>query len=198
MNKISEIIRSEIFDQKKDDTSIEADWTKYYIDSLLISLEKFAVVLVSALITKKLKLACLTYIIFSMLRKYARGWHALNSFYCTIQSVLFYVLFPIFFESYRNSLVWYISLGLLLIILLILFAPQGTLRNPISFMEVTNLKKQIFIRANILFIFMIFLKVFRLDVLANIILYCMILQVFLILPITQKLIEGSLFNVKKN
>jgi Membrane protein putatively involved in post-translational modification of the autoinducing quorum-sensing peptide len=198
MDKISELICLKIFDIDENQSSLENAWTKYYVKSILVSLEKFSIVILVSLVTNTLILSGLTYVFFSFLRKFARGWHALSSLYCTVQSVLFYVLFPIFVERYRIELIWCIILELISITILIFFAPQATLRNPISSSQEIKMKQKVFNRASILFILTIFFKMNNFDNLANIVLYCMLLQVSLVLPITKGIIEGSFFHAKKD
>lgn len=157
----------------------------YGLETIYILITKTIFVTIISLligITKEMYIFILFY---GLLRLFASGIHMKKSIYCTIFSTIILIGFPLL------SIYTTINYGIKIIVLGIgiicfgLYSPADTHRKPLI-----NSKKryQLKIKSSIvLFIYSILLTIIKDNFLSNVIVYSIVLETILILPITYKL-----------
>ncbi len=190
---LSAKIAENIFDIDQQDESEKAEWTRYFIEIILLNVLKTALVLFCGIIFNVLYLTVISQLVFFCLRRHAFGWHAKSNFLCSIQCIVLFVGIPLLTERYVSvfpTILWLlIYSGILLIF--ILFAPQKTEQSLDSHLTNKQHKRRLLIS---------FLLVAALAILMDItwlrigIFTGVIASAMMVLPFTKKIIEGDVFN----
>lgn len=88
------LISKKIFLVNEDNESLEALWCRYFIEVILTNVIKTLLIFLVALLLNVFFTTITCEIVFLSLRKYSGGWHANNSWHCSILSITFLVLIP--------------------------------------------------------------------------------------------------------
>lgn len=125
---LSAKIAKTLFDIEQKDQSEQAEWTRYFIEIVLLNVLKTTLVLFFGLIFNVIYMTMISQFVFFCLRRHGLGWHAKSNFLCSIQCIVLFVGIPLLTERYISvfpSILWLlIYIGMFLIF--ILFAPQKT------------------------------------------------------------------------
>lgn len=176
------------FNFRRSDSSIEAQWTRYYVEILVSSITKTFEVFTVALVLGVFPLSFATYISFSIIRTSALGWHAFKSRYCSFQSILFFSIIPYLFNGLEIKLSIKILLILFFIFVIYKYAPQkNSTRDYLSEIEKKILKKKSLIKASLLSLGLIYFS----GNLALAIFLAIMIQIIMLVPITKKIVEGK-------
>ncbi|WP_432654282.1 accessory gene regulator B family protein [Vagococcus fluvialis] len=178
------------FDIKKDDTCLEAQWTKYFIENIIMSLLNFFLVLFCSYIFDTFFDTLLLFLIFNFFRPVCGGWHSLYKSYCVIQSIIFYVILPFLLTlinisiNHKFILFLFSFYGLLFFI----YSPRGTVREPIEKSMYWILKKKSLFRLIQLLLITLFINNNTFSMLSC---YAILVQCLLIHPRTKQFFEGK-------
>lgn len=125
---LSTKIAKNLFDIDQSDQSEQAQWTRYFVEVILLNILKTFLVLLVGFIFNVIHLTIFCQFVFFCLRRHALGWHAKSNFLCSVQCIVLFVGIPLLMERYFSvfpPILWLlIYLGMFLIF--ILFAPQKT------------------------------------------------------------------------
>ncbi|AXG37940.1 hypothetical protein EGCR1_04155 [Enterococcus gilvus] len=177
-------ISKSVFDIEPWDLSDKSEWTRYYIEVILVNLLKGLLILSCSLILGVFPITVVSLIIFRQLRKYCQGWHAKISFYCSFQCVLLFAILPKLVQCLD------IKMGLLSITL---FFTCEIFLYGISVKINGQITSQAIQKSLILLIIMwVFsLLLYNHNILIQGILIGVFVESLLILPFTKKIIEGG-------
>lgn len=157
----------------------------YGLETLYILITKIIIITIASLILGITKEMLIFIMLYGLLRLYASGLHLKTSFDCTIFSLIVMLGFPIL-AMYTN-----IIMELRIIIaggavsLFALYSPADTIRKPMIHTERRILCKIKSITICLIYLFLIF--TIKEQFLLNCITYSLILESFLITPISYKL-----------
>lgn len=179
----------------ENDDSNKSRWTRYYIEVCFVGFFNLVKVCLFSILFQTVLETFIVYLILVFLRPTAGGWHAKSKILCNLETIFFYVLFP-FLLNYTHmeySIFIKLLVAFVLIIIFSLYAPQGTEIEPVKEENRLELKMRSLIRLVILLILFFILP----NDLAQNILYGLIIQAILIIPISKKIIEGCALIEKK-
>ena len=183
-------LANKFFDVENDDPSIRAQWIRYYIEVFVSGLSKTLEVFIMSSILGVLPLTFVAYLSFCVIRTAAFGWHALSSFYCSFQSILFFAIVPFLIEGIELSNFLKDILIVSFLIILLIYAPQYTeINDQLDKYENTQMKKIVIFRGIILS----FILHFSSGNFALSVSIAMSIQILMLLPITKKIIQGKRF-----
>ncbi len=177
-----------IFDVTIDEQLMQVQWMKYYLKTCLVGLTNLILLIVLSLLLKTVLATFIVYCVMIVLRPVAGGWHAKKRVLCTIQTITFYVLIPLVLQLFTYDLSYLVKFLLagIVVTLFYCFAPQGTEIEPVKEEHVESLKKKSLQRV----LFLLLLFFILPEPLGIFVLYGVIVQAFLIVPVTKKIIEG--------
>ena len=183
INNAMDIISSNYPDYDQD----KKDEIRYGLEATYLSITKVIVILLVTLILGIFKEAVTVLVFFNILRMFAFGIHAKESWQCWISSSILFIGIPYLCIYLNiNDIYHYIVIGLSILIF-ILYAPADTVKRPlikknrrIKFKVLTLITSLIFI---IIFFYTdsIFIK--------NVISSCMLLESVLIHPLTYRVFK---------
>ncbi len=183
-----------IFDIKADNESLRAKWVRYYVELSLVSIIKFLEILIASVIFNVVLDTLIIYFSFGLVRIQARGWHATQSWLCSLQSLIFFVALPVITKGLGVGLIVKIGLILCGFFAMIRCAPQETNKNPINNSKEKKFRKFL----AVLFILVLGMSQFLpLEILSKNISIAIGIQIFVVLPITKKLMEGRYLENEK-
>ncbi len=186
VNKIMKIINNKYHYSKTKSLEIQ-----YGIESLYLVISKTIVIFLAAYIFGILKELLLLMIFYNILRTTGFGLHTKKSWHCWLSSLLIFLGAPLLstLVIIPKSIVMIISV--ICILLIIMYAPADTEKRPIiSTKRRRTYKVLCSVSAIIYSIILFFITNSSLE---NIILFSMIIEVLMILPISYKI-----FNLKYN
>lgn len=186
---VDKIMKS--IDEKYHYDKVKTAEIKYGIESIYLFFTKTIVIILLAFIFNVLQELLLLLIFYSIIRATGFGVHAKKSWHCWVSSLLIFLGTPIL--STQVIIPQYISMliCLLCIILIAIYAPADTEKRPIINKK-RRLTYKILCTLTTLTYSIIVLFMTN-SILSNIILCSMIIEVFMIIPISYRL-----FNVKYN
>ncbi len=160
---------------------------KYGLETLYITLSKTLVILLISYLIGTIKETILLFIFFGLLRVSGFGMHAKKSWHCWILSILIFILF-----SYISTILIIpfevkTIASITLIFLIYKYAPADTEDRPLI-----NKKRRLafkilcLITAFVYFILILFLKN---NILSNILLFSMLTETLLMIPISYKIFK---------
>lgn len=175
-------------------TEIELEEIKYGIESLYLAISKVVVILAISAILGLFKPALAFLILFNILRIPAFGLHASKSIWCWITSSISFIGIPFICINFKfPNLVIYIFTTLCLISF-ILFAPADTIKRPLINAKKRKRYKILSVLFSIIYIILIYTT--KSVLLKNLLLFALIFETILILPITYKLFKLPYNNYK--
>ena len=167
---------------------------KYGIEAVYLLITKFIVIYTISIILGLWKETLLLLMFFNFLRATAFGLHASKSINCWISSIISFLLLPFICKNYVLPNWFFIIISSVCIVLFTLYAPADTIKRPLINAKKTKIYKIITIITSLIYTALIFL--INNNIIKNIIIFSMILQVVLILPITYKIFKLPYNNYK--
>ena len=157
----------------------------YGLETIYILITKTIFITILSILFGILKEVYLFIIFFGLLRLYSSGMHMKKGIHCTIISTICLLGFP--YLSINTSFKYGVKLIIIgiSIICFTLYSPADTYKKPLI-----NVKKRKILKIKsiiVLFIYAILTLYIRNSFISSIIIYSIILQVILILPITYKI-----------
>ena len=167
---------------------------KYGIEAVYLLITKFIVIYTISIILGLWKETLLLLMFFNFLRATAFGLHASKSINCWISSIISFLLLPFICKNYVLPNWFFIIISSVCIVLFTLYAPADTVKRPLINAKKRKIYKIITIITSLIYTTLIFL--INNNIIKNIIIFSMILQVILILPITYKFFKLPYNNYK--
>lgn len=184
-----------INDYNPDIPQKQKDKIKYGLEGLYLTFTKLIVITIIAIILGITKEYIILLLTFNGIRLFSFGVHAKKSSHCLISSLLFFIAFPIICKNIQIPLIYKEILFLPLVLLIGIFSPADTEKRPLK-----NKKKRLIYKILsivIATIYMILSIIIKDNTLSNCLLFSIIIQIIVILPITYKIFGVSYNNYKK-
>jgi len=160
---------------------------KYGIESIYLLLTKFVIIMIIATILGLFKEAILFLLIFNILRGFAFGIHASKSIWCWISSIISFIIIPSLCKNVIFPNLFFIIVSVICFVCFMLYAPADTEKRPLINAKKRRIYKILSISLAITYIILIF--TIENVILKNSLMFALILQTILILPITYKLFK---------
>ena len=166
---------------------VQLEEIKYGIESIYLAISKIIVILIISSLLGLLKEAIMFLLIFNILRAFAFGLHASKSIWCWISSSISFIGIPYICKMFIFPNLIYLILPIICLVCFILYAPADTIKRPL----INSKKRKIYKLLSIIscvtyFIIIIFISNFLIK---NLLLFALILESILILPITYKIFK---------
>lgn len=166
----------------------------YGLEVLYITITKTIVIFSLVYFLGLFKPFILLFTFYSLLRLTAFGLHAKESWQCWIGSIIIFVLVPYLINALVISKAIKFICSIIGIILIAIYAPSDTEKRPI-----VNKKKRLIYKCLSLStasIYCLLMLIIKENLLTNVLFFSVILEVFMILPITYKIFNLSYNNYK--
>ena len=178
---------------KYDETQLEE--IKYGIESTYLGITKIITILLISIIINQFKETITFFILFNIIRITGFGLHASKSIWCWIASIISFIGIPFLCKTLQVNNLFYIITSVISIICFVLYAPADTIKRPLINKRKRKIYKVITIIIGIVYYCMInsipnFLY-------KNMLVFALMLETILILPITYKIFNLSYNNYKK-
>ena len=167
---------------------------KYGLEAIYLLITKFIVICLLSVILGLWKETLLLLLFFNLLRVTAFGIHASKSIYCWISSIISFLVIPYVSKILIIPNIVFIVISLICTILFSLYAPADTVKRPLINAKKRKIYKIITVLISIVYTISIF--IIHNTIVNNLIMFAMILQVILILPITYKIFKLPYNNYK--
>lgn len=167
---------------------------KYGLETIYLTIVKTIVFIIIALLLNTTKELLYFMLFYGILRLTGFGVHAQKSSHCWISSIITFVFIPILIKYVIiHKYILYI-LSLISLIILSIYAPADTPKRPLI-----NKKKRIIYKTITIIISLIYILTILLNknyIFTNALLYSLLLQSFLVTPLTYKMFGVSYKNYK--
>lgn len=173
----------------------QKDTIKYGLEGLYLTFSKLIIITIIAIILGITKEYIILLLTFNGIRLFSFGVHAKKSSHCLISSLLFFITFPIICKYIQIPLIYKEIIFLPLVLLIGIFSPADTEKRPLK-----NKKKRLIYKILsiiIATIYMILSIIIKDNTLSNCLIFAIIIQIIIILPITYKIFGVSYNNYKK-
>lgn len=168
------------------------DEYRYGLESLYLTITKMVIIFGIALILNIFKEMIILLISFNILRATSYGMHATKSSICLFFSALSFILIPIFVKYVLIPTNVIFVIGIICTYLIYIYSPSDTKKRPIVNL---NRRKKLKYLSTINSIILIILCLLIKDlVISNLIIYGIVIETFMILPISYKLFGFSYNN----
>ena len=166
---------------------IQLEEIKYGIESIYLTLSKVIVILIISYLLGLIKEAILFLLIFNILRSFAFGLHASKSIWCWISSSIAFIGIPYICKTFVFSNLIYFILPIICLVCFILYAPADTIKRPL----INSKKRKIYKLLSIIscVIYLVLIILIPNFLIKNLLLFALILESILILPITYKIFK---------
>lgn len=124
--------------QYKNYSKEELEKLRYGIEGIYLTITKFIIILLTALLLGILKEILLLLVFFNIIRYTGFGFHAERSYQCLILSMIYFICIPLLFININLSNFVIYIICTMCIISYLLFAPADTVKRPLP-----NKKKRI-------------------------------------------------------
>ena len=165
---------------------------RYGLESIYLSLFKLIIVLIISIIIHTLKELCIFILLYGVLRLTAFGLHTKNSIQCWILSIITFTLIPYLIKTTTIDKNVMLISCLLLLILIIVFAPADTEKRPLINKNKRLIFKILSTIISIIYIYLIYIN----HNYKYYLFFSLLLETILILPITYKLLGLKYNNYK--
>lgn len=173
----------------------QKDKIKYGLEGLYLTVSKLIIITIVAALLGILKEYVILLLTFNGIRLFGFGVHAKKSSHCLISSLLFFITFPIICRYAVIPIIYKKILFLPLIILIGIFAPADTEKRPLKRKNRRLIYKVLSII--IATTYMTLSLIIKDNTLSNCLIFAVIIQIIVILPITYKLFGVHYNNYKK-
>lgn len=181
------LISQKLYDINERDQSLRACWVRYHVEVFLVSITKHLVIILCAIVLESLKEMAVTYFSFGLIRTYAKGWHALSNWYCSLETVFFFSVLPALTKGITLPNGGKGLIGLLALTTIAIYAPQATEKNPINDLTYyKKLKLMSIYMACVLFVIQ-YIVPEKSSICVSL---ALMTQVLMVLPFTKKIVEG--------
>lgn len=192
--KILSKLEKTIIKSNKDINEVKLEEIMYGLESIYLTLEKIIFIIIISIILKIFKEVIIFMILYNIIRFTAFGAHAKNSITCLIISIITFIGLPILAKLIIIPTYLKLVIGSICILGFIIYAPADTEKRPIiSKKRRVTYKICSIILGMIYIILSIYIKDSFID---NTLIFSLILQTIMILPITYKLFGVSYNNYK--
>ena len=160
---------------------------EYSLTGLYLTFSKIIIILIISLVLGIFKETLIFMLLFNILRTTGCGLHASKSITCLISSIVFFIGLPFLATILNINFIIKLILCIACMILLLIYAPADTKKKPMI-----NRKRRMklkFITFFFSIIFSIFCLIIKNNYVSNCLLFSMILEAILILPITYFLLK---------
>lgn len=167
---------------------------KYGLETIYLTIIKTIVFIIISIILSTLKELLLFMLFYGILRLTGFGVHAKKSIHCWISSFITFILIPILIKYLQLNNIIISILLFISILLLIIYAPADTPKRPLI-----NKKKRIIYKVLTIFVavtYTILIIIKPTNLITNSMIYSLLLEGFLVAPISYKLFGVSYKNYK--
>lgn len=164
----------------------EVDIIRYGLEGIYLTISKVTIILILALVLGILQEVIIFLLLFNVIRSTAFGLHASKSYICLISSTLIFILIPYFclYIDINNYIKCLISI--ICILCIYRYAPSDTKKKPI----VNKTRRFIYkFLSTIISILYSFVLIFSSGFISNALLFSMVVECALIMPVTYKLFK---------
>jgi accessory gene regulator B len=175
-----------------DDDQLEK--IKYGLQGIYLSISKFIIILGFSFALGIPKEFLVFTVFYNFIRMPAFGIHASTSYICLLFSSIIFLLFPFLAKLISANIFINLILGIFSLLMLTLYAPADTHKRPLI-----NKKKRIKFKITAIFIGCIYLIlsiIINNNFISNALIFSLITEVILILPITYKMFKMPYQNYK--
>lgn len=173
----------------------QKDKIKYGLEGLYLTISKLIIISIVAILLGIFKEYLILILLFNGIRLFSFGVHAKKSSHCLISSLLFFITFPIICRYAVIPIIYKKILFLPLIILIGIFSPADTEKRPLKRKNRRLIYKVLSII--IATIYMTLSLIIKDNTLSNCLIFSIIIQIVIILPITYKIFGVPYNNYKK-
>ena len=166
---------------------------EYGMEGIFLTITKVLIILLIGLIFKYLDTVILTLLFFNILRFFAFGLHAKESWQCLLLSIIDFNVLPYILIniSISNSLI--IIIGIISILTFLLFAPSDTEKRPLTNKKKRRVRKVLSIMTAIIFILIaLFFKSINAAIIS-----ALLIETIMVNPLSYKML-GLKYNNYKN
>lgn len=165
---------------------------RYGLETIYLSIVKLLIVFIVSIFIHTFKELCIFYISYALLRLFAFGLHAKNSLQCWLLTIPTFILIPYLIkQNIINN--YYIAIPFILLI--IIYAPSDTEKRPLINIKKRTIYKVLSILISIIYFLIIILS--NNHLIKDSLLFSIILESLLILPISYKLLGLKYANYKR-
>lgn len=186
-NKILSKIRSDVKKQYPNYSEDKVDEIMYGVEGIYILITKTIIILTISIIFGIFKELLLLLLMFNLIRMVAFGMHASNSGICLVLSSIIFLAAAYLCKTVTipNTLLYILYLIVLLIV--VLYAPADTVKRPLIKKKKRNIYKILSISITI--IFFIISIIIKNNLIINSMIFGLLIECLLILPITYKIFK---------
>lgn len=166
---------------------------KYGIESIYLTITKTIIILIISLIIGTVKELLLFTFFYGILRLTAFGLHAKKSWHCWVLSLTLFTLIPYLIKIITISNLIKLIIFIIITILFIIYAPADTEKRPLI-----HKKKRIIYKILTIIISIIYfiISCYSSYIISNSLVFAVIMQMLMILPISYKLLGLKYDNYK--
>ena len=167
---------------------------RYGLESLYLSIFKLIVVIIISIIFGTYKELLLFILTYGILRIFAFGAHAKRNIDCWVYSLLFFSVIPYLIKVLFLKAYLYNLLSILFSILLIIYSPADTEKRPLIHKKKRVMYKIVVSIISIVYIILIIKN--QNIYIKNLLMFSIIMETLLVLPITYKILGVKYNNYK--
>lgn len=166
---------------------------RYGLEGIYLSLTKLVVISILSIILNIFYEMLILLICFNILRATGFGLHAKKSIQCWISSTIMFIFLPFISKYFVISKTVHIIFSILLLLLILLYAPADTYKRPLI-----KRKKRIIYKiiTTINTLILIIISFYTTSTITNLILFGILIEVILTNPITYKIFHLPYQNYK--
>ena len=183
-NKLLDNIMVKIKDYNNyDETKLKE--IRYGLDSFILTTEKLVVILLLSYFIHTIKILCIFFITYGVLRLTGFGLHTKKSIHCWIASIITFTLIPFLIKNMNVNNLFVIITSFILLIPIIMYAPSDTEKRPLI-----NKKKRIvykILTTIVTIVYIVIIAITKSFFIKKLLFFSILLEVLLILPISYKL-----------
>lgn len=167
---------------------------RYGLEGIYLSVTKLIVIIAIALILGIFKEMIFMLLIFNILRTTGFGLHATKSWICLLSSTSVFIICPILAKIITINTIIKVFLSIVSTICVFLYAPADTVKRPLINEKKRNIYK--FITTISCIVLSLIAIVVENNVISNLMIFGILTEVVMILPITYKIFNLSYNNYK--
>lgn len=167
---------------------------RYGLEGIYLSVTKLIVIIAISLILGVFKEMMVMLLIFNTLRTTGFGLHATKSWICLVSSTAVFILCPIIAKIITINTITKVILAIISTICIFLYAPADTSKRPLINKKKRNIYK--FITTISCIILNLIAIIIKNNVLSNLMIFGILTEVVMILPLTYKIFNLSYNNYK--
>lgn len=175
--------------------SVKLNEIRYGLESLYITITKTIVICILAYLLNIFKEFIYLFLLYGLLRSFAHGLHTKTSLQCWIYSIVTFILFPYLIRISTFDIYFKILISIATFVLLSKYSPADTEKKPII-----NKKKRVIFKIITILIsltYIIFILFSKDIILINSLIYSLILETMLVLPMNYKILNIKYDNYKE-